>query len=92
MAKGLGTPLGRFWLRFRMTGESTRLFQIREDDLAALEHTLPDLLERACAHLDNRQRVQWSRVRDIIANVRWNYGPPGAVEIIPAGDEPPSGA
>lgn len=68
-------------------GRGSRMFQIYEDDLAELEHTLPELME-ASFHLfagesKNRFHRQWSRVRDIISNVRWNYGPPDSVEIIP---------
>lgn len=66
----------------------SRLFQINEPDLAELEHTLPQLLDAAMPYLDNRQRVQWRRVREILANVRWNYGPPGEVTVIPAGAPP----
>lgn len=61
---------------------ASKLFQINEPDLAALEHTLPELLERAYPTLDNRQRTQWRRVQEIIVNVRWNYGPPGEVVVI----------
>ena len=66
---------------------ATRLFQINEDDLADLERTLPRILDAAYATLDNRQRVMWRRVRDIVSNVRWNYGPPLEVHVIKC-DEP----
>jgi len=66
-----------------------RLFQITEPDLVDLEHTLPALLDRMYPHLDNRQRAQWRKVQRIITDVRWNYGPPGECEVIPAdGDGP----
>jgi len=61
-----------------------RLFQIKEDDLAALECVLPQFLEVSYPHLTPRLRVQWRRVQEIIRDVRWNYGPPGEVEVIPA--------
>ena len=62
-----------------------RLYQITEDDLAELERVLPELLEPAVyvPAAPVRARKQFSRVKDIISNVRWNYGPPSEVEIIP---------
>lgn len=62
-----------------------KLFQIKEDDLADLEHTLPLLLDRLYPQMDGTLRVQWNRVKNIITEVRWNYGPPLEVEVIPAG-------
>ncbi len=63
---------------------SARLFQIYEDDLAELERTLPQLADALMPVLDNRLRVQLRRCKEIVSMVRWNYGPPGEVEIIPA--------
>lgn len=63
------------------------MFQIREDDLADLEHTLPEILLAMYPQVNNRLRVQWCRVRDIVMNVRWNYGPPLECEVIPASDD-----
>lgn len=60
-----------------------KLFQIHEDDLAALEHTLPEIADAIMPHLNGRLRVQIRRVRDILSNVRWNYGPPDEVDVIP---------
>lgn len=62
-------------------------FQISEDDLAALEHTLPQLLDMDYATMDPKRRTQWRRVREIIANVRWNYGPPLECKVLPADGE-----
>lgn len=65
-----------------------KLFQINEDDLAELEHTLPNILNAMYPMFskdngeNNRLRTQWRRVREIVANVRWNYGPPEEVEVI----------
>lgn len=64
-----------------------RLFQITEDDLAELERTLPQFQDVLLPRLDNRLRVQLRRVREILSNVRWNYGPPTDVEIIPCDGE-----
>lgn len=59
-----------------------RLFQIYEDDLAELERILPDIESHLMLHLDARQRTQLRRVKDILSNVRWNYGPHDNVEIV----------
>lgn len=62
----------------------SKLFQIREDDLAELEHILPQFCSDLYVSMDNRKRVQFRRVQEILMNVRWNYGPPIEVEVIPA--------
>ena len=72
----------------------SRLFQITEDDLAELERLLPDLQDAVMTSRgyndNNRIRVQLRRVKDIVSNLRWNYGPPTNVGIIPVdgSDEP----
>lgn len=63
-----------------------KMFQITEDDLASLERELPRLLDVAYPGLDNQQRAKWRQVREIIANVRWNYGPPSEVIVVPPTD------
>lgn len=63
----------------------SKLFQIHEDDLADLERTLPQFADALLPSLDNRLRAQFRRVQAILSNVRWNYGPPSDVQIIPAG-------
>jgi hypothetical protein len=65
------------------------VYQIHEDDLGALEQTLPRLADAMMPHLDNRLRVQLRRVQKILSDVRWNYGPPSEVEIIPVDDDDP---
>lgn len=66
-------------------GGSTRMFQISEPDLETLEHDLPDLMaEMGLALNHSRNRVRWRRVIEVIRNIRWNYGPPEGIEIIPA--------
>lgn len=75
---------------------ASRLFQIYEDDLAELERTLPQILDRCYPMLGakdpgaNRLRVQWRRIIEIVQNVRWNYGPPLDVGIVPAGPDQPA--
>lgn len=63
----------------------SRLFQIHEDDLAELEQTLPRIAQKLeTEHMANATRSQLRRVKDILSNVRWDYGPPTDVEIVPA--------
>jgi hypothetical protein len=74
--------------------DAMRLFQITEDDLAELERTLPDLFSSGpvMQALDNnRSRTQLRRVKDILSNVRWNYGPWSDVTIVPADGPLPEG-
>ena len=61
----------------------SRLFQIYEDDLEALENALPDLHEAMADKTTPRLRVKLERVKQILSNVRWNYGPHREVEIDP---------
>lgn len=62
---------------------STKLFQIKEDDLAVLESELPRVLDAAAmACNDALTRKRWQMVKEIISNVRWDYGPPSQVERI----------
>ena len=64
-----------------------RFFQITEEDLGELERTLPHIADvLAKPELNNRQRVWIRRVQKIISDVRWNYGPPGEVKVIPGHD------
>lgn len=72
-----------------MQPKSTRLFQISEPDLADLESLVPRLVDMLYRpELDNQTRIKIRRVQQIIVNVRWNYGPPSEVIIVPAGEEP----
>ena len=63
------------------------LFQIHEDDLAELERTLPHFADAMMQSLTPRLRVQLRRCQSILSSVRWNYGPPTEVEVIPADDD-----
>lgn len=65
----------------------TRLFRIHEEDLVDLERILPDLCMALYDVIDNRLRVQLRRVKDIVSNVRWEYGPPLQVISIPCGED-----
>ena len=65
----------------------SKLFQIKEDDLGALEATLPQLADALMPVLNNRLRVQLRRAQQVLSDVRWNYGPPSEVQIIPPDDD-----
>jgi hypothetical protein len=69
-----------------------KLFQINEQDLGKLEAALPRIMNAAGLAL-NRPDVQvlFEEVKDILSNVRWDYGPPSEVHHIPAGDSRDSG-
>lgn len=62
----------------------TRLYQIKEDDLASLERILPEIVGLMYPQIDNRLRVQIRQVQKILSDVRWNYGPPGEVIVLDA--------
>lgn len=65
----------------------SRLFQIHEDDLSALEKTLPQLADALMPVLNNKLRVQIRRVQKILSDVRWDYGPPSEIEVIPVDED-----
>lgn len=68
-------------------GESTRLFQISEPDLAELERLLPEFCAAAGMNINiTRYRKQFEKAKEIISNVRWNYGPPRERKIVPMDD------
>ena len=63
----------------------SRLFQINEQDLSDLEQILPRMADwLSTPNMTNCQRVQIRRVQKIVSDVRWHYGPPGEMKIIPA--------
>ena len=61
-----------------------RLHQISDEDLAALEDMLPVLMMNSAPEHQVADRMKWRRVREIIASVRWNYGPPSVAERMDA--------
>jgi hypothetical protein len=62
-------------------------FRISEDDLASLESELPRLLDASMLSCNNPiTRKRWQMVKEIVSNVRWDYGSPAEVQIIPADD------
>ena len=66
-----------------------KTYMINESDLGELERILPQLAEAATLALNNRLRVQIRRCKTILSNIRWNYGPAGEIEIVPAEDTDP---
>ena len=79
------------WTQFAhqldMKETAMQLHQITDEDLVELERLLPLLMQRD-TQLDGRGRVQWTRVKTILSNVRFNYGPHSDIEVV--GEEPPS--
>lgn len=61
---------------------ATTLHQINDEDLAALEKTLPQLGIALMPILNNRLRTQLRQVQRILSDVRWNYGPASEVEVV----------
>lgn len=68
----------------RANGAGSRMFQIYESDLAELEKIVPAMSDHFMGKLSPRLRTQLRRAKDILSNVRWNYGPHDEVEVIPA--------
>lgn len=62
-------------------------YQITDDDLGELERSIPELASALGPAIDNRLRVQIRRVKRVLSDVRWGYGPPSDVEIIPVDDQ-----
>jgi len=61
-----------------------KMFQIHESDLAELEHMLPELCDVVTMTVGStpRHRTLVRKVKSILSNVRWNYGPPSNVEVV----------
>lgn len=60
-----------------------KLFQINENDLGELERILPQLSEALMPTMNNRLRRQLRQCQTVLSNVRWGYGPPTDVSVIP---------
>lgn len=59
------------------------MFQIYETDLAKLEAALPRIMDIAGEALNHPQaQVLFDEVKEIISNIRWNYGPPTKISVI----------
>lgn len=71
----------QWWNWVKTLSAMSKLYQITEEDLAALETELPALLDaNMTACNDPLIRKRWEAVKLILSNVRWNYGPPQEVE------------
>lgn len=68
--------------------QGTPLFQIGQDDLADLERLLPEIALSIPGQMDARLRARFRRCQTILSQVRWNYGPPDRVELVPVTDGP----
>lgn len=73
----------------RPSCSGSRLFQLHEDDLAELERMLPQVFEALTMRPDATplQRTWFRRAQTIMTNIRWRYGPPTEVGIIPSDDD-----
>lgn len=58
------------------------LFQIYENDLIELEQSLPVLSEAVGVMNDRRLKTHLRRLKRIVSDVRWNYGPHDDVEAV----------
>jgi hypothetical protein len=67
--------------------EGMKLFQIYEDNLVELEKLLPELCDALYPTLNNPIKVKLRRLKNLLSDIRWNYGPPDEVTIIKCGDE-----
>lgn len=63
-----------------------KLFQIYQDDLADLERIVPQISDKLMEHLDPALKTQFRRLKTILSDVRWNYGPPLHVEKVQGDD------
>ena len=72
------------------------LHNINDDDLAELERILPEMFGlvmtdtakgRCMEDRGPELRTKYRSVQRILTDVRWDYGPPSEIEIIPCGGE-----
>lgn len=63
----------------------SQLFQIHEDDLLDLERTLPEMANAIMENLNPRAKTQLRRMKKILSDIRWSYGPPSHVETVEDG-------
>lgn len=72
-----------------MTTRGDRLLQISTADMADLENLIPLVCEVACQSkgATSGVRVASRRIKKILSDVRWSYGPHEDVERIDASDE-----
>lgn len=68
---------------------ASRMFQITEEDLAAIEKLLPDLMHAHAAQQYEWEKDKWRTVIEIVKNVRWCYGPWLECHELPAAPDEP---
>lgn len=71
-------------------GGVTHMFRISEPDLAELERLLPWMYESMEIVVSNqpRTRKRIRRVKEILSDVRWEYGPHSEITVIPDDERP----
>lgn len=69
----------------------TRMFQVYETDLQKLEHALPRVFDALppAAKNDAAFQVLFEECKDVIGNIRWNYGPHTNVAVVDGAEEEP---
>lgn len=64
-----------------------KLFRIYENDLQTLETVIPKLQDALGLELNKPEvQVALSECKEILSNVRWDYGPPSEVHVIKCDD------
>ena len=61
---------------------SSPMFQINESDLCYLEAAVAAIHDQQTTTSPG-DRVRWTRVKQILSDVRWNYGPYEQIEKVP---------
>ncbi len=65
-----------------------KMFQINEQDLARLEAAIPRIMDLAGEALnDPAAQVMFEEVKEVLGNVRWNYGPYTEVRRAPPSEQ-----
>ena len=65
-----------------------KMYQIHEHDLIELSRDCALLCDEMSHELHARQKVMVRRIKRLLSDVLWNYGPHESSEIIPSeGDE-----
>ena len=62
-------------------------FRIAETDLVDLERILPEFQDTMILNMCPRLRTQIRRIKEILSNVRWGYGPFSDVTVLSETDE-----
>lgn len=66
----------------------SKMFHIYENDLQKLEAALPRIMDRVFGSLNDPQlQVLFDEVKEVLSDVRWDYGPPSEVIVIETRDE-----